>query len=331
MKILWLMIWIETHFLIVASDPYDSKNDTCNVTSQPVVCTEMEMGLTSSSAQLPLNVTTLYLCNNNIAFTATDNKILQTYVKINELYLSDNFTELCNASFSKLSKLNKNFQWKMEDNLHMRNLTLDGNSWNCNCSLLSWQKWLKSKKSVIANKTITMCVTLEDIANISIYIANIKTRCLARNNSSEVISASLQTTKPANWDKHISTVSSKISSASNTSTQPGIPSSGESWKFLVGVVVVVLTTTLLILLVVKFPAWYKYVMSYNHQRLKEDTLNMFEEEFTTDMNSFPKRKISNREEDDSIVVFEQVHGFAIDDDGFIEDRYIDMQEMSIQN
>lgn len=91
---------------------------------------------------------------------------------------------------------------------------------------------------------------------------------------------------------------------------------GKSWTFLVGVLVAVTITTLLIGIVIKFPAWYRYLVSYNHSRLDEDEPEMFDDIFTTD--TFPQTP-----EQDSVVVFEQYHTFVPDDDGFIEDKYID--------
>ncbi|XP_030050033.1 leucine-rich repeat-containing protein 19 [Microcaecilia unicolor] len=342
MKIIWLVI-------IVTTVPYSSSE--CNITPQSVVCKETWMGLSSIPDNLPQNVSILYLNNNNISFNATDNKILQKYVNLTELYLSDNkFTKLPEDSFSQLTKLkilnlrnnsiniietnafrglnylinldlgnNRISQLTIAKDLHVENLTLDGNPWNCNCSLLSLENWLNFTKAVTANENITVCVSPVHMANISI-----KNACLTADDLSEPNSTLPSTTLPASTDKQISSVNFK-----NTSSQTGTFLFGNTWKFILGVIVVALATALLILLAVKVPIWYKYVISYNHQRLEEDTFNMFEEEFTIDKNS--KRTTSNREEDDSIVVFEQMHAFATDDDGFIEDKYIDAQDLSIQS
>ncbi|KAL8203066.1 UNVERIFIED_CONTAM: hypothetical protein K2H54_038189 [Gekko kuhli] len=99
------------------------------------------------------------------------------------------------------------------------------------------------------------------------------------------------------------------------------PPLGKSWKFLIGVLIVIVTTTLLIITAIKVPLWYRHLISYNHSRLDEDEPGMFEEHFSTDMCSFPPEPDTN--ENDSIVVFEQFHTFVPEDDGFIEDKYID--------
>lgn len=78
---------------------------------------------------------------------------------------------------------------------------------------------------------------------------------------------------------------------------------------------------MLIMTAIKGPVWYRHLISYNHRRLDEDEPEMFEENFSTDMCSFSAGPDTN--ENDSIVVFEQFHTFVPEDDGFIEDKYID--------
>lgn len=103
------------------------------------------------------------------------------------------------------------------------------------------------------------------------------------------------------------------------------PSTGNSWRFLVGVVVVGIVTSLLILAAIKFPKWYDFLISYNHHRLKEEEPYMFEEEFNVDFSMSTNNKI--QEEEETVVVFEQTHSFVPEDDGFIEDKYIDEKDM----
>lgn len=82
-----------------------------------------------------------------------------------------------------------------------------------------------------------------------------------------------------------------------------------------------LSTSLLIVTAIKFPAWYRYLITYNHSRLEEEEPEMFEETFTPEMCSFPDSPVPN--EDDSTIVFEQFHTFVPEEDGYIEDKYID--------
>uniref|UniRef100_A0A8C9FTG2 Uncharacterized protein n=1 Tax=Pavo cristatus TaxID=9049 RepID=A0A8C9FTG2_PAVCR len=72
----------------------------------------------------------------------------------------------------------------------------------------------------------------------------------------------------------------------------GFPVPGKSWTFLVGVLGFVLSTTLLIFTAIKCPTWYQYLMSYRHRRLEEND-----------------PEITN--------------AFEPEEDGFIEDKYID--------
>ncbi|KAM9329569.1 leucine-rich repeat-containing protein 19 [Gastrophryne carolinensis] len=104
---------------------------------------------------------------------------------------------------------------------------------------------------------------------------------------------------------------------------------GNSWRFLVGVLAVGAVTLLLIIIAVKFPRWYDYVLSYNHHRLKDEEPYTFEEEFNVDFNMSTNDK--NLEEEETVVVFEQTHSFVPEDDGFIEDKYIDERDMTVES
>lgn len=100
-----------------------------------------------------------------------------------------------------------------------------------------------------------------------------------------------------------------------------LPLLGKSWTFLAGVLGFVVSTTLLIFTAVKCPTWYRYLISYSHRRLEENDSEMFEQEFSADMSSSPTGSGTNDE--DPIVIFEKTPAFVPDEDGFIEDKYID--------
>lgn len=109
----------------------------------------------------------------------------------------------------------------------------------------------------------------------------------------------------------------------NVLFQPaGIQRIGKSWTFLMGVLAVILSTTALIMAAIKFPMWYRYLKSYNHRRLQEkEESELFEETFTPQL-CMPSQA-SETNEEESIVVFEQFRPYVPEDDGFIEDKYID--------
>lgn len=100
-----------------------------------------------------------------------------------------------------------------------------------------------------------------------------------------------------------------------------LPVVGKSWTFLAGVLGFVIGTTLLIFTAVQCPAWYHYLISYRHRRLEENDSEMFEQEFSADMSPSPSVQSTTSEE--PIVIFKKVHACGDEDDGFIEDKYID--------
>ncbi|XP_074056345.1 leucine-rich repeat-containing protein 19 isoform X2 [Macrotis lagotis] len=102
---------------------------------------------------------------------------------------------------------------------------------------------------------------------------------------------------------------------------------GKSWPLLVGVVVVVLVTSLLIFIAIRCPTWYNFLFSYNHHRLEEQEDSY--EDFTIYSRSLPQTEDTNPEE--NIVRLDQLNSFVVDEDGFIEDKYIDAQEMCEEN
>ncbi|XP_078532838.1 leucine-rich repeat-containing protein 19 [Lissotriton helveticus] len=126
----------------------------------------------------------------------------------------------------------------------------------------------------------------------------------------------------------MSSPTTPANSTGNTTAGNASTTSGKSWNFLAGVVGVVLATSFFILVAIKFPKWYNYLASYNHHRLQEYQPDMFDQEFTSDMSTVPQTTPSMLDEDDCMVVFEQKSVFVTDDDGFIEDKYIDVQEIT---
>ncbi|XP_075135753.1 leucine-rich repeat-containing protein 19 [Leptodactylus fuscus] len=197
------------------------------------------------------------------------------------------------------------------------NITLSGNPWNCNCDLISLSLWLNNSTVVLENENITLCATPQKMTNYKIKEINTAQADVLSCNGTGDTSAI--TVSIPSYNNFTSLVTMPLNGTNATSAK------GNSWTFLVGVVVVGIVTSLLILIAVKFPRWYNFILSYNHHRLKEEEPYMFEEEFNVDFSMGANDK---NQEDDTVVVFEQTHSFVVEEDGFIEDKYIDERDIT---
>ncbi|XP_065517278.1 leucine-rich repeat-containing protein 19 [Lathamus discolor] len=78
----------------------------CNFTSQTVTCEASGKNLSNIPTNLSQNVTILSLTNNKITLKDIDKEILQSFIKLTELYLNENMIiVLHNNSFCNLTKL----------------------------------------------------------------------------------------------------------------------------------------------------------------------------------------------------------------------------------
>ncbi|NWV39316.1 LRC19 protein, partial [Grantiella picta] len=197
-------------------------------------------------------------------------------------------------------------------------IVLAGNPWICSCDLLDLQIWLNTSNVTLENESNTTCTfpTME----ISIKTAAIQPAdCKIGNTSLE---NTVPSTPAVNLrSSALITALTPNNITGNNGTRAELPLVGKSWTFLAGVLGFVLGTTLLIFTAVKCPAWYQYLISYRHRRLEENDSQMFEQEFSADMSSSPSVLGTSSEE--PIVIFEKVHACGDDEDGFIEDKYID--------
>ncbi|XP_074056346.1 leucine-rich repeat-containing protein 19 isoform X3 [Macrotis lagotis] len=205
----------------------------------------------------------------------------------------------------------------------LKKINLYGNPWNCSCSLHNLQNWLNTSKVMLENETITICSSPDALKNYSIKVAPYKNGCHSKSPlpitqlSNILFKSSGNPTLFKNLNDTMNNITKNAESESL----------GKSWPLLVGVVVVVLVTSLLIFIAIRCPTWYNFLFSYNHHRLEEQEDSY--EDFTIYSRSLPQTEDTNPEE--NIVRLDQLNSFVVDEDGFIEDKYIDAQEMCEEN
>ncbi|NWH84008.1 LRC19 protein, partial [Aegithalos caudatus] len=230
---------------------------------------------------------------------------------------SDTFTPLENLS---VLNLQYNFlkYFHIKSSFRLIRIFLDGNPWSC-CDLLDLHIWLTVSNVTLGKFCNTRC-TLPNMEKISIKMAAI-----------QPADCKIEKTPLENTVTSISAVNLRSSALTpltpnnitgNNGTRAELPLVGKSWTFLAGVLGFVLGTTLLIFTAVKCPAWYQYLISYRHHRLEENDSEMFEQEFSADMS--PSPAVSGTSSEEPVVIFKKVHACGNEEDGFIEDKYIDI-------
>ncbi|XP_040613094.1 leucine-rich repeat-containing protein 19 [Mesocricetus auratus] len=269
------------------------------------------------------NLQILNICGNAISIIEQDSFVGLNEVK--ELYLCQN--KILHLNPNVFVPLNNLKVLNLQGNLishfaapqlfHLELLTLDGNPWNCNCSLLELQNWLNKSHVTLENENITMCSYPDDLKHYSIKSAPFSTECHSKfiTTISEDLYVDFQSIRN-------STSNSSLNNLTQNSEHEAL---GKSWALLVGVVITVLLTSLLIFIAVKCPVWYNILLSYNHHRLEEHEAEIYENDLTRNPSSLSQ--ITDTNSEDTTVIFEQFHSFVVDDDGFIEDRYIDINEV----
>ncbi|NWR98490.1 LRC19 protein, partial [Motacilla alba] len=240
-----------------------------------------------------------------------------SYNKIAQLD-SDTFTSL-----ESLTVLNLQYNFlkyfHIKSSFKLTKIVLAGNPWICSCDLLDLQIWLTASNVTLENESNTTC-TFPNMEKISIKMAAIQPAdCKIKNTPLE---NTVTSTPAVNLRSSALTALTPNNITENNGTHAELPLVGKSWTFLAGVLGFVLGTTFLIFTAVKCPAWYHYLISYRHSRLEENDSEMFEHEFSADMS--PSPSILGTSSEEPIVVFEKVHACGDEEDGFIEDKYIDI-------
>ncbi|XP_062936324.1 leucine-rich repeat-containing protein 19 [Cynocephalus volans] len=273
------------------------------------------------------NLQILNICRNSIYIIQQDafvglSKLKQLYLCQNKiLHLNaDIFVPLKNL---KLLNLQGNLISYLEvpQLFHLESIILYGNPWNCSCSLFNLQNWLNTSNVILENESITMCSFPDMLKCYSIKTVPYEAECHSKFPSPITEDLYIHFQSISNW-----TFNNSLNNLTRNSEQESL---GKSWAFLIGVVVTVLMTSLLIFIAIKCPILYNLLLSYNHHRLEEHEAETYEDGFTGNPSSLSQMPYTNSE--DTTVVFEQLHSFVVDDDGFIEDKYIDTHELCEEN
>ncbi|XP_036116923.1 leucine-rich repeat-containing protein 19 [Molossus molossus] len=273
------------------------------------------------------NLKILNICRNSIyiiqkgAFTGL-NKLKELYLCQNKILQlnPDIFVPLKNLKLLNLQGNLINY-FDVPQVSRLESIILYGNPWNCSCRLLNLQNWLNASNVILENENITMCSYPDNMKGYSIKTVPYKEECYSKFPSPIIDNLHINFLSISN-----STFNSSLNNLTRNSDHGRL---GKSWAFLVGVVLTVMMTSLLIFIAIKCPIWYNFLLSYNHHRLEEHEAETYEDGFIENPSSLSQIPDTNSE--DTTVIFEQLHSFVVDDDGFIEDKYIDTNELCEEN
>ncbi|XP_006863071.1 PREDICTED: leucine-rich repeat-containing protein 19 [Chrysochloris asiatica] len=272
------------------------------------------------------NLEILNICKNSIYLIHQDafvglNKLKQLHLCKNKIVQldPDMFLPVKNLVLLNLQG-NLMSSFDVPNQFHLESIILYGNPWNCSCRLLNLQNWLNTSNVRLENEEITLCRNPDDLKSYSIKTVPYGIECHSKFSSiPEDLYVSFMSISN-------STFNHSLNNLTRNSEQEYF---GKSWAFLVGVVVTVLMTSFLISLTTKCQKWYNFLLSYNHHRLEEHEAETYEDGFTGNTTSLSLSPDTNAE--DTTIIFEQLHSFVVDDDGFIEDKYIDTHELREEN
>ncbi|XP_072220193.1 leucine-rich repeat-containing protein 19-like [Leuresthes tenuis] len=145
-----------------------------------------------------------------------------------------------------------------------------------------------------------------------IFVAIIFCKVFIRNAQSATVFDAVELKGP---ERHLLMELEEQSSTNSTVTQK--PPNSLQWSYLAAILGTVLSLTLFIVMAIKFRLFHRFLASYRHSLLQEaDGISQYgQEEF-----SFPN--VSGQ----TGMVSRTQRGLGDDDDGFIEDNYIQTSE-----
>uniref|UniRef100_A0A8C2C9H6 Leucine-rich repeat-containing protein 19 n=1 Tax=Cyprinus carpio TaxID=7962 RepID=A0A8C2C9H6_CYPCA len=285
--------------------------------------------LTEIPNDTPTNITGWILSNNSLVMSTSDIYTLQKYRRIKMLDLSYNHIQMLPpGAFDKLTnleilKLRGNSLQTLDKDIfkgvrNLKSLDLKDNPLNCSCSLTSLIKELNDSGVLIGENSSH---NRQNICG-EIYSHHIEHQININTSTHRRANKTMQL-----YLENILTNLGNLIFFSNTNR----PKDGEtltgshSWKFLLGVVALTLSTSMLIVCAVKSPSWYKLLFNYRHQRLREDV-----EHSVFNTGRFSNFSLDTEQTDTSAQELDEVldtglslQPFEDEDDGFIEDGYIE--------
>lgn len=296
--------------------------------------------LANIPATYDVNITSLILHHNRIVMNSVDTQALRNYSNLIELDLSYNLIEqLPDGAFSALGSLetlrltgNKLQTIRNEtftDLKKLKILDLAENPWNCTQELLTLVKWMNH--GGLQTGPNATCTTPENLAGKRILdVLSTSTKVVPPVTSSTVPTTkttSTSTTVTASRKTFITIQSSPRQglttvSSHNVSIRADKTVATNAWKFLTGVIVIILCSSMVIICAVKSPIWYKMLFDYQHQRLHEA-----EEPSIFSTGRYSNFSLDTEQTETSANELDQgLTGPAEDEDGFIEDGYIQPED-----